>query len=125
MYINSKTLAIALGIGSTLMVVSAADNATMFDESMLNSLPGMGSAPPVLGSNIDGGSVFSNYVKARNDGQFFMLLEGITNYEKPSSEKVDVSITDTVLLPVLATNTWDPSGSQRNRVIRLPWHKFS
>ena len=72
--------------------VSAADNTTMFDESMLNSLPGMGSAPPVLGSNIAGGSVFSNYVKARNDGQFFIMWDGVTNYEKPSSEKVDVSV---------------------------------
>ena len=51
------------------MAVSAADNnATMFDESMLSSLPGMGSSLPVLGFNIDGGSVFSNYVKARKDG---------------------------------------------------------
>ena len=64
----------------------------MFDESMLNSLPGMGSSLPVLGSNIDGGSVFSNYAKARNDGQLFMLWGGTTSYEKPSSEKVDVSV---------------------------------
>lgn len=91
MYINSKPLAIVLGIGSTLMqnAISAASNTTTFDESMLSSLPGMGSSLPALGSNINGGSVFSNYVKARKDGQFFMLNQNIANYEKPSSEKVE------------------------------------
>ena len=91
MYIKSKTLAIALGIGSTLMAVSAADNTTIFDESMLSSLPGMGSELPVLGSNIDGGSVFANYVKARNDGQFFLLFQSIVLYEKPLSSKINWS----------------------------------
>ena len=72
-------------------VSTTSEGTTTFDES-LGGLPAMGSSPPVLGSNIDGGSVFANYAKARNDGQFFMLWEGITNYEKPSSSKVDVSV---------------------------------
>lgn len=44
----------------------------------------MGSAPPVLGSNIDGGSVFANYINARNGGQFFLLWEATIQYETPS-----------------------------------------
>ena len=65
----------------------AAADTTMFDES---SLPGVGSVHPVLGSNIDGASVFSNYVKARKDGQFFMLWETNLNYEAPSSSSIDI-----------------------------------
>lgn len=48
-----------------------------FDESALEVLPGMGSPPPVLGSNVDGGSVFANYISARKGGQFFLLWQAV------------------------------------------------
>lgn len=49
------------------------------------SLPGMGSSPP----NVDGGSVFDNYAKARQDGQFFWLRESVIQNETPSSPVIE------------------------------------
>ena len=45
---------------------------------------------PHLGSmfNAQGGSVFTNFVNAVNDGQFFLLDTGSYVYEKPASETV-------------------------------------
>lgn len=54
-----------------------------FDASALENLPGMGSAPPVIGSNLDGGSVFENYIGMRGTGQFFLYIEYIAEYETP------------------------------------------
>ena len=47
-------------------------------------------APP--GYNIDGGSVFSNFVNAFNDGQFFFIWNFVATFEKPSSETVKGSV---------------------------------
>jgi len=53
-----------------------------FDESVLaESLPSLGSEIPVIGSNIDGGSVFTNYANLRRNGQFFHVGKGHTHLE--------------------------------------------
>ncbi|KAL7541200.1 hypothetical protein ACHAWF_008313 [Thalassiosira exigua] len=63
----------------TLLLASSVSSASA-------SLPaGMGSSP----SNIDGGSVFANFAKARQDGQFFWLRESAIQNETPSSPVVD------------------------------------
>jgi len=61
------------------------------DESILliQSL-GLKDELPKPGYNTEGGSVFDNYVKARCDGQFFLLEEGNIQYETPSSASVEV-----------------------------------
>ena len=43
-------------------------------------------APP--GKNVDGGSVFENFVKAYNQKELFFTREATTTYEKPGSESV-------------------------------------
>ena len=40
------------------------------------------------GYNVQGGSVFTNYVNAVNDGQFFYLETGSSVYEKPGTEPI-------------------------------------
>ena len=47
---------------------------------------------PKPGYNMEGGSVFDNYVKARRDGQFFLVAEAVSQYERPSSEPVEWSL---------------------------------
>ncbi len=46
-------------------------------------------APP--GFNVEGGSVFANYVNAVNNKQFFFLATGTALFEKPGSEPVIIS----------------------------------
>ena len=44
--------------------------------------------PASPGDNVDEGSVFSNLANANNDGQFFIVKNGVVVFEKPSSETV-------------------------------------
>lgn len=76
MAINKLTLPII----SLAATCAAADD---FDVTALDRLPGMGAAAPVLGSNIEGGSVFANYIDLRNNGQFFLAYEGLFQLESP------------------------------------------
>ena len=80
---------------AALFSISAAvaQTTTPDDESMLliQSL-GLQDELPKPGYNMEGGSVFDNYVKARRDGQFFLLGELLSKYEKPSSEPVELSV---------------------------------
>lgn len=56
------------------------------DIGQLESLvPGFGSAAPVIGTNVDGGSVLTNFFNANQGGQFFWMVTGHAQYEKPSS----------------------------------------
>jgi len=48
-------------------------------------------AAPAPGFNGGGGSVFTNYVNAVNDGQFFYLETGSSVYEKPATEPVQLT----------------------------------
>ncbi|KAL7547745.1 hypothetical protein ACHAWF_011029 [Thalassiosira exigua] len=68
------------------------DAVDVFDATMLDALSGTGNSPPVIGSNINGNSVFTNYIKLQNDGQFFMLKKGISQNEKPGSEIVSMGV---------------------------------
>jgi hypothetical protein len=47
-------------------------------------------APP--GYNIDGGSVFTNFVNAFNNKQFFFIRTGTNVYEKPATEPIRGSV---------------------------------
>jgi len=47
-------------------------------------------APP--GYNVEGGSVFGNFVNAVNNKQFFLLATGSLVYERPASEPVQATI---------------------------------
>ncbi|KAL7549219.1 hypothetical protein ACHAWF_012487 [Thalassiosira exigua] len=94
---DSTALAGSPGIETTNSTVDggggskSTDNASKGDqdETVLDGLPGMGDAMPAIGSNIDGdGSVFANYIKLRNDGQFFVFLEGFNQYETPGLKVV-------------------------------------
>ena len=69
---------------------AAAQTTTPDDRSMLiiQSL-GLKDELPKPGYNMEGGSVFDNYVKAQSDGQFFIVGDGILQYEAPSSELVE------------------------------------
>ena len=76
---------------STATAQTTTTTATPDDESILliQSL-GLNDELPKPGYNTEGGSVFDNYVKAQNDGQFFLLEEGNIQYETPSSASVEV-----------------------------------
>lgn len=69
---------------------TAVAQTTPDDESMLliQSL-GLKDELPKPGYNMEGGSVFDSYVKARRDGQFSLFGEGIFQYETPSSALID------------------------------------
>jgi len=71
-------------------ISTAVAQTTPDDESMLliQSL-GLKDELPKPGYNMEGGSVFDNYVKAQRDGQFFLFVEGIFQYEEPSSTLVE------------------------------------
>ena len=51
-------------------------------------------AAPAPGYNADGTSVFTNFVDAVNDGQFFQLRTASAVTEKPGSEAVQLSFLD-------------------------------
>ena len=78
---------VAAVVAVTVAAEAEAD-AVAFDASVLDRLPGMGAAPPVLGSNVDGGSIFTNYINARQDGQFFLRSKHLLQYETPASPAV-------------------------------------
>ena len=70
---------------------AAAQTTTPDDESMvlIQSLGLKEDELPKPGYNMEGGSVFDNYVKARRDGQFFLVANLLAQYEKPSSEPIE------------------------------------
>ena len=80
------------------MVVAAAAAAAepltseRLDVDQLEALvPGVGTPVPLIGTNIDGESVFTNFVTAYDEGQFFILYNGIISYERPSAEPFEVT----------------------------------
>lgn len=86
----STTFAALVGISISAAIAEA--QTTPDDESMalIQSL-GLKDELPKPGYNMEGGSVFDNYVKARRDGQFFLLGEFNIQFEKPSAEIVQGS----------------------------------
>ena len=76
---------------ATLISISAAAAQTTppdDDELLLMKSLGLKDELPKPGYNMEGGSVFHNYMKAQRDGQFFLVLDGISQFEKPSAEIV-------------------------------------
>ena len=65
----------AIALCFALTSGSAAASGSGLDEAALANLPGMGSPPSVVGKNLDGGSVFKNYLAASAEGQFFLRWE--------------------------------------------------
>jgi len=62
------------------------------DVDQLEALvPGVGTPLPKIGTNIDGGSVFTNFLTAYNEGQFFIIYSGMMTYEKPSAVPFEVT----------------------------------
>ena len=49
-------------------------------------------ASPAPGFNAQGGSVFTNFVNAVNNKQFFLLRTGSIVYEKPGTEPISGSV---------------------------------
>ena len=80
---------------AALVSISAASaqTTTPDDESMelIESL-GLKDELPKPGYNTEGGSVFDNYVKARRDGQFFLVGKGLLQYEKPDAFRIEGSL---------------------------------
>ena len=80
-----------------LLFASAAVMVTALTSERLNVdqlealVPGVGTPVPPIGTNIDGESVFTNFVTAHNEGQFFILYNGMMTYEKPSAEAFEVT----------------------------------
>ena len=54
-------------------------------------VPGVGTPLPKIGTNIDGESVFTNFLTAYNEGQFFIIYSGMMTYEKPSAVPFEVT----------------------------------
>ena len=79
---------------STLLHILAASAATFpfvaaqsqFTTDQFNGKISSTAAP--RGYNVQGGSVFTNFVNALNDGQFFYLGTGTVVYEKPGTEPI-------------------------------------
>ncbi len=64
--------------------------AAQFTTDQFNTKISSTAAPP--GYNVDGGSVFNNFVNALNDGQLFFIQAGTAVFEKPGSEIVDYTL---------------------------------
>ena len=86
MHLSALSLA-ALLLSSSLGMTSA----IIDDISQLEILaPGFGTAPPAIGRNVDGGSVFANFFRAYRDGQFFVLNSVQNKYESPGAKLVEL-----------------------------------
>ena len=89
MHLSVLSLA-ALLLSSSLGMTAAAAT-TIDDISQLETLaPGFGTAPPAIGRNVDGGSVFANFFRAYRDGQFFVLNSVQNKYETPGTKLVEL-----------------------------------
>ena len=78
---------LAASAGLPLCFVAAENNITTDD--LYTKIAPTAALP---GFNVEGGSVFTNYVDAFNKGQAFFIVTGSWNYEKPESEPVRISV---------------------------------
>ena len=72
--------------------VSISFVAAQFNTSQFVAKISSTAAPP--GYNVQGGTVFDNFVNALNDGQFFLLGTGSLVFEKPESEPLQYTFLD-------------------------------
>lgn len=74
-----------LAYGILFAAVAAITTATAeFNETDLESLPGVG-LPVTRGTNMNGESIFTNYINAMKTGQFFLVSAFNIMYEKPAT----------------------------------------
>jgi len=94
MFINVISLAIALTAASGFMEVSAQNVTDALDivEQIEAAIPGLGSPPPVIGKNVDGGNVYENFLSIRSEGQFFLRNKRQLEYEKPLTSLVTLDV---------------------------------
>ena len=72
--------------------VSISFVAAQFNTSQFVAKISSTAAPP--GYNVQGGTVFDNFVNALNDGQFFLLGTGSLVFEEPESEPLQYTFLD-------------------------------
>ncbi len=85
MFFSLSTLLQALAASAaSIPFVAAQASQTPVTTNDLYAKISPDAAPP--GFNVDGGSVFTNYVNAVNNKQFFLIRAGSAVYEKPGSE---------------------------------------
>ena len=67
--------------------IASAANDLNITQQLASSVPGFGSPLPTIGTNVEGGSVFSNFVRFHEDGQFFFKIAGgLIRFEQPEAE---------------------------------------
>ncbi len=87
MFFSLSTLLQALAASAaSIPFVAAQASETELTTNDLYAKIAPDAAPP--GFNVDGGSVFTNFVNAVNDGQFFQVRQYGIVYEKPDSEPI-------------------------------------
>lgn len=79
--------ALALFVISVGTSIASAANDLNITQQLASSVPGFGSPLPTIGTNVEGGSVFSNFVRFHEDGQFFFKIPGgLIRFEQPEAE---------------------------------------
>ena len=91
MFVSLSTLLHVLAASAASIPFVAAQTEITTDELYGNLVS---TAAPAPGFNGEGKSVFTNYVNAVNDGQFFLLTTGSWVYEKPGTELVQLTFLD-------------------------------
>ena len=76
----TNQFACAIFFATAVAITSAAE----FNETELESLPGMG-LPVTQGKNTNGKSIFTNYINARKNGKFFLISAFNIMYEMPAT----------------------------------------
>lgn len=75
-----------------LLTVHNVNVKAQVDAATRSGMPGMGQPLPLMGSNAGGGSVFDNYDKLVEEGQFFLLWEAINQKEEPDQEVLEFTM---------------------------------
>ena len=92
-YSLSTLLRVLVASAASIPFVAAQNQTKMVTtDDLYGTLSSTTAAPP--GFNAEGGSVFTNFVNAVNDKQFFLLIAGSSVYEKPGSEPAQSTFLD-------------------------------
>jgi hypothetical protein len=91
MFFPASTLLHALALSASASTFAAAQTPTPITTDELYGKISS-TAAPAPGFNVNGGSVFTNFVDAVNNGQLFSLQTGSFVYEKPESETVQFTV---------------------------------
>ena len=87
------TLLLAVAASATTIPFVAAQNQTKMvtTDDLYGTLSSTATVAPKPGFNAEGDSVFTNFINAVNDGQFFLLAPGSWVYEKPEAEPLQLT----------------------------------